>query len=124
MWNAAFNPLSVLSGGLDTLTLLDHAESLVREIMREVTKIAEAQGHILPPNLIDDQIEKTRSASAYKTSMLLDFEAGRPMETQAILGTTVRIAKESVVAVPHLETILSLLNLITLIDRKPRRNNN
>ncbi len=111
LWNAAFNPLSVLSGGLDTQQLLAEAEPLVRAIMGEVETIANALGHSLSPEFIDDQIEKTRSASPYKTSMLLDYEAGRPMETEAIIGNTLRAAKRVGVSAPHLETLYTLIRM-------------
>ena len=48
----------------------------------------------------------------YKTSMLLDFESGRPMEVEAILGNAVRIADLEGVPVPHLKTIYALLGII------------
>ena len=113
VWNAAFNPLSVLSGGLDTLALLAQGESLIRAIMQEVIHVSAALGYTLPSDLVDEQIEKTRAASAYKTSMLLDFEAGRPLETEAILGNTVRAAKRCGASVPHLETLYTLMQLRT-----------
>ena len=111
VWNAAFNPLSVLSGGLDTQRLLAEAEPLVRNVMGEVKTIANALGHSLTREFIDDQIEKTRSASPYKTSMLLDYEADRPMETEAIIGNTLRAASRSNVSAPHLETLYTLMRL-------------
>lgn len=49
LWNAAFNPLSVLSGGLATGDILAHQETLVRALMAEVAQIAQAVGHPLPP---------------------------------------------------------------------------
>jgi 2-dehydropantoate 2-reductase len=51
----------------------------------------------------------------YKTSMLLDFEAGKPMEVEAILGNAVRAARRTGVPVPHLESLYALLQLV---DRK------
>jgi len=36
VWNAAFHPLSVLSGGLHTLDILQSQETFVRNIMQEI----------------------------------------------------------------------------------------
>ncbi|MGR9015044.1 MAG: ketopantoate reductase family protein, partial [Gammaproteobacteria bacterium] len=83
VWNAPFNPLSVLSGGLPTLDILQTQESLVRSIMQEVCDIAEASGHRLPGDIVDINIEHTYAMPPYKTSMLLDYEHGQPMETEA-----------------------------------------
>ncbi|CAL1240017.1 ketopantoate reductase family protein [Candidatus Methylocalor cossyra] len=111
LWNAAFNPLSVLSGGLATGDILAHQETLVRALMAEVAQIAQAVGHPLPPDAIDRNIDSTRQMPPYKTSMLLDFEAGRPMETEAILGNAVRAGRRAGVALPQLETVYALMKL-------------
>lgn len=110
VWNAPFNPLSVLSGGLTTDLLLTQ-ESLIRALMAEVCAIAEALGHPLPASVIDQNLESTRRMPPYKTSMLLDFEAGRPLETEAILGNAVRAARRKRVLAPRLETVYALMKL-------------
>lgn len=111
VWNAAFNPLSVLSGGLSTNDILTTQEPLVRAIMEEIRQIAEAVGHALPSGIVDQQIDSTHKMPPYKTSMLLDFEAGRPMETEAILGNAVRAGRRAGVAIPHLESIYALMKM-------------
>ncbi|BCX82866.1 2-dehydropantoate 2-reductase [Methylomarinovum caldicuralii] len=111
VWNAPFNPLSVLSGGLYTADILESQEGFVRTLMQEVCAIAAACGHPLPDAVIDRNIDDTYKMPPYKTSMLLDFEAGRPMETEAILGNAVRAARREGVAVPHLESVYALMKL-------------
>ncbi|GAB6067222.1 2-dehydropantoate 2-reductase [Methylothermus subterraneus] len=110
VWNAAFNPLSVLSGGLTTDWLLTQ-EGLIRAVMAEVCAIAAALGHPLPEDVIEQNIASTRRMPPYQTSMLLDFEAGRPLETEAILGNAVRAAQRAGVSVPHLESLYALMKL-------------
>ena len=111
LWNAAFSPLSVLSGGLSTAEILTTQEPLIRAIMAEVCAIAAALGHELPAGIIDQQIDGTHKMPPYKTSMLLDFEAHRPMETEAILGNTVRAGARAGVPRPHLDTLYGLMKL-------------
>jgi 2-dehydropantoate 2-reductase len=111
VWNAPFNPLSVLSGGLSTNDILRTQEPFVRSIMKEICRIAEANGHPLPPDIVDKQIDSTYKMPPYKTSMLLDFESGRPMETEAILGNAVRAGRRARVDIPHLESIYALMKL-------------
>ena len=111
VWNAAFNPLSVLSGGLSTADMLNSQEALIRGLMAEVCELAGALGHPLPAETVDQQIASTRAMPPYKTSMLLDFEAGRPMETEAILGNAVMAARRVGFAVPRLEMIYGLMRL-------------
>lgn len=111
VWNAPFNPLSVLSGGLPTLAILQQQEQLVRRIMREVCDIAAGCGHPLTDDVIDTNIQNTYVMPPYKTSMLLDFERGHPMETEAILGNAVRAAQRQGIACPTLETLYALMKL-------------
>ncbi len=111
VWNAPFNPLSVLSGGLDTATILDTQEPFIRAIMEEITAIAAALGHALPTDIVSKMIESTRTMPPYKTSMLLDFEAGRSMETEAILGNAVRAGQRVGVPIPHLQSLYALMQL-------------
>lgn len=111
LWNTPFNPLSVLAGGADTVTMLDTegGEALVRAMMAEVMAVAAADGHPMPDDAIDKNIAGTRRMPAYRNSMALDYLSGRPMEIEAILGNVVAIANQLGVAVPRLETMRAAL---------------
>jgi 2-dehydropantoate 2-reductase len=112
VWNAAFNPVSVLTG-LDTGQILASQESFIRTLMQEVCAIAAADGHALPDSLVDKSIHSTLKMPPYKTSMLVDYEAGRPLELEAILGNAVRAGQKAGVAAPHLATVYALMALKT-----------
>lgn len=114
VWNAAFNPASVAGGGLDTAAMLatDEGEKMIRRAMAEVCAVAAACSYPQRDGLIEDHIAGTRRMPPYKTSMALDFEQGREMEIEAILGNVVRAARRENVAVPTLETLYGLLNMI------------
>nr|NIQ91187.1 2-dehydropantoate 2-reductase [Deltaproteobacteria bacterium] len=75
VWNAPFNPISVLGGGADTKTMVENPESLelARKVMEEVCLIAEAAGHPLPEEIVQQNIDGTRAMAPYKSSMLVDF---------------------------------------------------
>jgi len=47
--------------------------------------------------------------------MLLDYESGQPMETEAILGNALRAAQRLGVAAPHLESVYALMKLRELM---------
>jgi 2-dehydropantoate 2-reductase len=119
VWNAPFNPISVLGGGADTQTMVENPESLelAQKVMEEVCLIAEAAGHPLPEEIVQQNIDGTRAMAPYKSSMLVDFEEARPMEVEAILGNTLRVAKRHGVSAPHME---SLYGLLKLVDKKIR----
>ncbi len=111
VWNAPFNPISVLGGGITTKEIMTRpdTERLARKVMEEVLLLAEADGHGLPQTVIDQNLEDTRRMTPYKTSMLLDYETKRPMEVDAILGNAARIAHKHQISVPHIETLYALL---------------
>jgi 2-dehydropantoate 2-reductase len=114
LWNAAFNPVSVLGGVLDTGHILDAegGEAFIRRAMQEIRAVAAATGHPLPEELIGQFIDGTRKAPPYKTSMALDFERGRPMETEVILGNAVRAARREGVAIPVLDSLYALMKMV------------
>ncbi len=111
LWNTPFNPISVLADGTDTVTLLDTpgGEALARAAMTEVMAVAAADGHPLPANAVDRNIEATRRMPAYRNSMALDYRAGRALEIEAILGNVVARAEALGVAVPRLHTLRTLI---------------
>ena len=119
VWNAPFNPISVLGGGADTKAIVESQESLdlVYRIMEEVCQIAEATGHPLPAGVIHQNLDGTRKMTPYKTSMLIDYEEKRPMEVEAILGNALRIAKRHEVNVPHMQSLYGLLKLVDSRNR-------
>lgn len=112
VWNIGFNPTSVLANRADTLKLLNNPalKIIITKVMQEVKTLAEADGCKLPENIIEENIENTKKMPAYKTSMLLDFEAKRAMEIEAILGNALRFAKEKNIEVPFIESFYGLLS--------------
>jgi 2-dehydropantoate 2-reductase len=111
VWNGAFNPLSVILHGKNTLEILnnDLAMNLVKNIMKEICELAKADNCELPADVIEKNIIATQQMKPYKTSMLLDFEAGRQMEVEAILGNAVKFAQSKSILIPYLSTIYAIL---------------
>ncbi|MGH8177647.1 MAG: ketopantoate reductase family protein [Steroidobacter sp.] len=114
VWNATFNPISIMGGVLTTAQMLGSGESeaFIRKAMQEVCDVAAAGGHAVNSKIIDNMIAGTRAMPAYKTSMALDYENHRPMEIEAILGNTVRAGRKTGVAMPALESIYALAKMI------------
>jgi 2-dehydropantoate 2-reductase len=111
VWNIPFNGLSILAGGIDTAAILAD-ESLRRSVlamMDEVITAANKCGHRLESTAWEKQIERTETMGAYKPSTLLDFEAGKPLEIEAIWGEPLRRALAAGASAPRLEIIYSLL---------------
>jgi 2-dehydropantoate 2-reductase len=113
LWNTPFNPLSVIANGADTRTILDTegGEQLIRNMIREVMSVAEAEGYPMDDSVIEQNIEGTRKMPPYKNSMALDYLNGRPIERDAVLGNVVAIAERHGIPVPHLNTVLVTLKM-------------
>lgn len=120
LWNAAYNPVSVLGGVFDTDDMLGTPEgvALVRNLMLEIAAVAGASGHPVPQELIDRYLSATAKAPAYRTSMALDYEHGRPLETEVILGNAVRAGRREGVSIPRLEMLYALMKMV---ERKARK---
>ena len=114
LWNAPFNPMSVICDGANTKELMEHTEirKLSVDIMNEILIISGADGHPLNESLISKNIEDTEKMTPYKTSMLLDYENKRPMEVEAILGNTLAIAGKYKINTPYLKTLYAMLSII------------
>jgi 2-dehydropantoate 2-reductase len=91
--NVAFNPISALTGGtLEELARHPDVSRLVRDLMVETEAVAARLGIELPIS-IDQRMAGAEKVGAHKTSMLQDFEAGRPMELEAVVGAVVELGE-------------------------------
>ncbi len=118
-WNTVFNPISALGGGLGTRDILasEATTQFVKETIAEVCAIARASGHPLADDTVEKQIQGTLRMPNYVSSMGQDLLAGRPMETEALLGNAVRIARRLSVPAPRLDALYALL--LMLEQKKP-----
>jgi len=116
--NVAFNPISALTGGtLEELALHPQVSRAVREIMTEATAVA-AKANVEIPISIDQRMAGAARVGAHKTSMLQDYEAGRPMELDAIVGSVVELGDRLGVPVPATRTVYGCAKML---DEKRRR---
>jgi 2-dehydropantoate 2-reductase len=98
--NIAFNPISALTGGtLEQLVRHPETATLVREIMTETEAVARKLGIELPIS-IDQRMAGAEKVGAHKTSMLQDYEAGRPMELEAVVGAAIEVGSRLGVSMP------------------------
>ncbi len=107
VWNVPFNGLAITEGGKDTAQLLACPATLrrIELLMQEVCAIAAARGYPIEPEWIDQNIARTRPMRAYKPSSLIDWQAGREVELDAIWGVALRHAIDLGVSVPQLQVL-------------------
>lgn len=112
--NAAMNPSAVLSGGRGNADMVsdpelrEHLLGVMREIFAAAPKIL---GREFPASMARPEkiVESTARNKGARPSMLLDWEAGKPLELEVILGNPVRIARERGVEMPRLQSLYALL---------------
>ncbi len=109
--NVSFNPVSALTlATADRLIADDYVKAYLIAVMRECLAIGRAVGvdaDIDP----EARMDMARHLGEFKTSMLQDLEAGRPLEIDSMLAGTLEIAATAGVAAPFTESLLGLIRL-------------
>jgi 2-dehydropantoate 2-reductase len=113
LWgNMTMNPISALTGAPCDRILDDPlVRGFCSAVMLEAQAIGAAFG--IP---IDQQPEQrhavTRKLGSFKTSMLQDAEAGRPLELDALLGAVREIGARLGLATPNIDALFGLVRLM------------
>jgi 2-dehydropantoate 2-reductase len=114
LWgNMTVNPLSALTRS-GTAKLL--ADTEVRELcirMMEEMQLCGQQLNLKLSMSAAERLGVTLKLGDFKTSMLADIEAGRPLELEPQLGAVVEIAQRLNVPTPFLRSVLALTRLIS-----------
>jgi 2-dehydropantoate 2-reductase len=114
VWNVPFNGLSVVLNARTTEMIRhEHVHTLATALMHEVLAAAAAvhQRHI-PDSFAQEMIEATLKMKSYDTSMKLDYDAGRPLEVEAIFGAPLTLARQAGLEAPHLAMLYQQLKFL------------
>jgi 2-dehydropantoate 2-reductase len=111
LWgNATLNPLSAL-----TLATADRLHAELKPIqlagMAELAAVGAALGCPIAESG-EDRMAVTARLGPFKTSMLQDVEAGRPIELEAMLGAPIELAHRVGVPVPTLKMLYAMTRLM------------
>lgn len=110
--NASLNPVSVLTGGtLEQMTRHAEVSRLIRAMMVEAETVATKLGIELPIT-IDQRMAGAEKVGAHKTSMLQDWEAGRPMEIETVVGAVVELGERLGVAMPSMSAVYASVKFL------------
>jgi 2-dehydropantoate 2-reductase len=113
LWgNMTFNPVSALSRGtLAAICQYPPTRELARAMMTEAQAIATKLG-ISFRVPIEKRIAGAERVGHHKTSMLQDVEAGRALETDALLGSVIELGRMTDTPTPHLDAVFALTKLL------------
>ncbi|MBU2286029.1 MAG: 2-dehydropantoate 2-reductase, partial [Gammaproteobacteria bacterium] len=112
LWgNMTVNPISALTGATTDLILGDDlVRGFVSAVMLEARDIGARIGIPIAESP-DDRHAVTRKLGAFKTSMLQDVEAGRPVELDALVAVVRELGQLTKVATPFTDALLGLARL-------------
>jgi 2-dehydropantoate 2-reductase len=113
LWgNATINPLSALTRASCDRILADaECRAWMLEGMAELAAIGAAIGCPIVESG-EERMEVTARLGAFKTSMLQDVDAGRPIELEALLGAPREIARAHGIATPALDRLYGVTRLM------------
>jgi len=112
LWgNMTVNPISAITGATGDRILDDE---LVRQFMTRCMHEAAAIGARIGLPIEGDPESRhalTRKLGAFRTSMLQDIEAGKPVELDALVGAVRDIARQVQVPTPDIDALFGLARL-------------
>jgi 2-dehydropantoate 2-reductase len=122
LWgNLTFNPISALSRAtLAGICQYPPGRELAHAMMTEAQRIANKLG-ITFRVPIEKRIAGAERVGHHKTSMLQDVEGHRPLETDALLGSVIEMARLTDTPTPHLDAVYALTKLLekSLAESRP-----
>ena len=112
LWgNMTVNPVSALTGATTDLIMDDPlVRGFISQVMLEAREIGARIG-IPIAQQPEDRHAVTRRLGAFKTSMLQDVEAGRPVELDALVTVVQEIGRLTQVPTPCTDALLGLARL-------------
>ena len=113
LWgNATINPLSAVTRATADRILADpECRGWMLEGMAELAAIGAAIGCPISESG-EDRMQVTARLGTFKTSMLQDVEAGRPIELEALVGAPREIARRQGIATPALDRLYDVTKLM------------
>ena len=90
---------------------------MISDVIDELLQIATAQGCNFSEDFKEKTMEKMVIPSEMHSIMYQDFTAKRPMEVETYLGSPIKLAQETGVKVPRLETLYALLHHCNIVNQ-------
>ena len=107
------------AGHADSQAVLqdDVLSNLAWELMGEVLSGARSCGVEIPGEFPRKLMDLTKSMGAYKSSMQIDYENGRPLEVEAILGEPYRFARRAGIDTPRMKFLYGVVRRLDQNNR-------
>jgi len=107
--NLSYNPVAALAlAHMDDIHGSEALLALIRKMMQEAMRVAGAYG-VRIPMTVDERMDIARQLAGAKISMHQDVEKRRPLETEAIVGAVVELARKAGIATPMIDAVYALI---------------
>jgi 2-dehydropantoate 2-reductase len=108
--NLSYNPVAALAlAHMNDIHGSEALLALIREMMKEAMRVAEAYG-VRIPMTVEERIDIARQLAGAKISMHQDVDKRRPLETDAIIGAVVELARKAEIATPMIDAVYALIS--------------
>ncbi|MFT3816378.1 MAG: 2-dehydropantoate 2-reductase [Rubrivivax sp.] len=116
LWgNLTMNPVSAITGAtIDRILADPELRAFCSAAMREAAAIGSRIGCTIEQTPEDRHLVTAR-LGAFRTSMLQDVDAGRPIELDAIVGAVHELGQRCGVPTPHVSALLGMTRLFARI---------
>lgn len=116
--NLSFNPISALTGAtLVDICQFPETRALAVAMMEEAQAIAHKLG-VTFRHTIDQRIAGAERVGAHKTSMLQDWEAGRTLELDALVGVVAELGRLTGTPTPSIDAVYASVKLMEATARR------
>jgi ketopantoate reductase/2-keto-4-pentenoate hydratase/2-oxohepta-3-ene-1,7-dioic acid hydratase in catechol pathway len=113
--NLSFNPISALTHAtLVDICQFPETRQLAADMMKEAQTVAEKLG-VTFRHSIEKRIQGAEAVGAHKTSMLQDVELGRSLETEALVGSILEIARLTDTPAPSIQAVYACVKLLNKV---------
>ena len=110
--NMTFNPISALTRAtLVGICRFPETRALAESMMAEAQVVAEKLG-ITFRYTVEQRIAGAEAVGEHKTSMLQDLEAGRPLETEALIGVVAELGRLTETPTPSIDALYACVKLL------------
>lgn len=110
VWNIAFNGLGVAARS-DVAQVLASAglRRLANDLMDEVVRAAGASGSPIDAQMPGKMLTNSESMGPYRSSMQVDYEQGRRLEVESIIGEPLRRGESAGATLPRMAMLYALI---------------
>ncbi len=116
----AFHPPSVLFEVPSHRELLEKVgvRSMVNDVIDELLAVADSQDCRFDTDFKEKTIQSMIRPSETNSIMYQDYTAKRPMEVETYLGSPIKLAQETGIRVPRIETLYALLHHCNIVNQQ------